>query len=97
MLTTHLIKTDPNLLILQKGCFRYFELGMTDGPAGLLSGLINQPLVLFAHFYSVAFVSIWIFFRESPIYLLPWTIIRSFLVFWTACVVIFPYIFAELK
>ncbi|KAJ5134755.1 squalene monooxygenase [Penicillium atrosanguineum] len=87
---------DPNLLALQRGCFRYFQMGYIDGPVGLLAGLIRQPLVLFNHFFSVAFVSIWVMFTETPLTQLIMFPIRSIMVFWTACVVIFPYIFAEI-
>jgi squalene monooxygenase len=90
---------DSRLKALQLGCFRYFELGgaCIDGPVGLLAGLIKQPFVLFYHFFSVALLSIWIMLKESPIYLLPLTLLDGIAVFWKACVVIFPYIFSELK
>lgn len=70
---------------------------MIDGPAGLLAGLIQQPLVLFNHFFAVAFLAIWVLFSESPVYKLPYVLVQCVMVFWTACVVIFPYIFAELR
>lgn len=87
---------DSNLLALQRGCFRYFQMGYIDGPVGLLAGLIQQPLVLFNHFFSVAFVSIWVMLTETPWTQLIMFPFRSIMVFWTACVVIFPYIFAEI-
>jgi squalene monooxygenase len=68
-----------------------------DGPVGLLAGLIKQPLVLFSHFFTVAFLSIWVLFRDTPLTHLILFPYRSIMVFWTACVVIFPYIFAELR
>lgn len=86
---------DPNLKALQRGCFRYFELGITDGPSGLLAGLIQKPLVLFIHFFNVAFLSLWLILRDSPVYLLPVSLIRCISVFSTACVVIFPYMLIE--
>ncbi|KAL1967705.1 hypothetical protein VTN77DRAFT_2962 [Rasamsonia byssochlamydoides] len=88
---------DPKLRALQRGCFRYFQLGMINGPVSLLAGLCKQPMVLFWHFFSVAFVSIWVMFTEAPLYRLPLTIFQAVAVLWTACVVIFPYIFAEMK
>lgn len=91
------LSLDENLQALQRGCFRYFQVGPVGGPVGLLAGLIKDPLVLVTHFFSVAFLSIWVLLTETPIHKLVLFPYRSFMVFWTACVVIFPYIFAELR
>nr|ATA67044.1 squalene epoxidase [Trichophyton mentagrophytes] len=88
---------DPNLKVLQRGCFRYFQLGLIDGPIGLLSGIIRSPLVLLRHFYSVAFLTIWLHLTSKPIYLLPLTLFECIIVFLTACRVILPFVFAELQ
>ncbi|GME61710.1 Aromatic-ring hydroxylase-like protein [Neofusicoccum parvum] len=90
---------DPNLKVLQLGCFRYFQRGgnCIDGPVGLLAGIIRQPLTLFYHFFSVAIYAIWIRVAEAPLLLKPWALVSSVAVFWTACRVIFPYIWCELK
>ncbi|EZF33561.1 squalene monooxygenase [Trichophyton mentagrophytes] len=88
---------DPNLKVLQRGCFRYFQLGLIDGPIGLLSGIIRSPLVLLRHFYSVAFLAIWLHLTSKPIYLLPLTLFECIIVFLTACRVILPFVFAELQ
>lgn len=88
---------DPNLKVLQRGCFRYFQLGMIDGPIGLLAGLIKEPLVLFWHFCSVAFLSIYFMFTDAPFYELPIVVLRAISVFWTACIVIVPYMLSEMK
>ncbi|KAJ5089149.1 hypothetical protein N7532_007833 [Penicillium argentinense] len=87
---------DVNLRALQRGCFRYFQIGPVGGPVGLLAGLIKQPLILFSHFFTVAFLSIWVLFRDTPLTHLILFPFRSVMVFWTACVVIFPYIYAEI-
>ncbi|KAK6336277.1 Squalene epoxidase [Orbilia brochopaga] len=89
---------DPNLKILQRGCFAYFQRGgiCIDHPVGLLSGVLRKPLVLYGHFFAVAFYSIWIMFRTSSPLLWPVCFLRSFAVFYTACVVILPYIWSEL-
>lgn len=80
---------------LQRGCFRYFVVGPVSGPVGLLAGLIQQPLVLVSHFFSVAFLSIWILFRETPLLeliMFPW---HAIMILYTACIVIMPYIWTE--
>ncbi|KAL9053154.1 MAG: hypothetical protein Q9162_004951 [Coniocarpon cinnabarinum] len=82
------------------------------GPTGLLAGLTPQPLVLFYHFFSVALLGIWIYIlqgmpRRAPngkpiaqktsILTAPMRSLKAPSVFWKACIVIFPYIFAELQ
>ena len=95
---------DPQLKALQKGCFRYFERGgnCIDGPVGLLAGIIRQPFVLFYHFFAVALLSIWIVMGNIMgsifgVWKLPLAVGKSLLVFWKACIVIFPYIFSEVR
>lgn len=104
--------TDPQLQALQNGCFRYFQLGgnCIDGPVGLLSGLIAQPIVLIYHFFIVALYGMWLYIigdtgkstqkAQSTLMrvgMIPIRALMSLAVFWKACVVIFPYIFSELK
>ncbi|KAL2835514.1 squalene epoxidase-domain-containing protein [Aspergillus pseudoustus] len=86
---------DDNLKALQRGCFEYFSIGMHRQPVSMLGGMLKKPQVLFAHFFTVAFLSLWMLIRDSPLYMLPVTLIRCTLVFWTACVVIFPYMVIE--
>ncbi|KAL2797026.1 squalene epoxidase-domain-containing protein [Aspergillus keveii] len=86
---------DDNLRALQRGCFEYFSIGMHRQPVSMLGGMLKKPQVLFAHFFTVAFLSLWMMIRDSPLYMLPVTLIRCILVFWTACVVIFPYMVIE--
>lgn len=95
---------DRHLSALRKGCFSYFERGgdCVDGPSGLLAGIIRNPLVLFYHFFAVAFLSIWIVMQETMGGLLgmwkfPLAVNESVMVFWKACVVIFPFIFSEMR
>ncbi|MCJ1399754.1 Squalene epoxidase [Xylographa trunciseda] len=90
---------DPQLRALQLGCFRYFQLGgsCVDGPVGLLAGIIRRPFVLFYHFFSVALLSIWLTFSEAPLWKLPMTLLESVLIFYKACVVLFPFIGSELR
>lgn len=90
---------DAQLKALQMGCFHYFKLGgnCIDGPVGLLAGIIRQPFVLFYHFFAVALYAIWIYVTGGNPLLIPLRAIASIGVFWKACVVIFPYIFSELR
>lgn len=90
---------DPQLKALQRGCFSYFQRGgqCIDGPVGLLAGIIRQPLVLFYHFFAVALLGIWLVWADSPLWALPMTVLSSIGIFWKACVVIFPFIFSEIR
>ncbi|KAI5777678.1 squalene epoxidase-domain-containing protein [Geopyxis carbonaria] len=95
-----LFAADDNYLrVLQRGCFAYFQFGgqCIDGPVGLLAGIIRQPFVLFYHFFAVAFYSMWVMFMSLPLLSWPKGVVQSFGVLYKACVVIFPYIFSELK
>ncbi|WPH02740.1 Hypothetical protein R9X50_00560800 [Acrodontium crateriforme] len=90
---------DAQLKALQMGCFGYFKLGgnCIDGPVGLLAGIIRRPFVLFYHFFAVALYAIWIYISSGSVLAMPLRMIGSVAVFWKACVVIFPYIFSELR
>jgi len=92
---------DPQLKYLQRGCFRYFQLGgnCIDGPVGLLGGIIRNPWVLFYHFFSVALLSIWVLITENGVLgaLTGKSLVQGTMVFYKACLVLFPYIFAELR
>ena len=51
---------DADLAVLQRGCFSYFKYGglCVSEPVGLLSGLIQRPIILVYHFFAVAFHAI---------------------------------------
>ncbi|KAI5282498.1 Squalene epoxidase [Ascosphaera acerosa] len=81
---------NADLAILQKGCFSYFKHGVYQGPVSLLAGIVTNRLVLFRHFFAVAFLAIWEEALKQPVYMLPVTLLRCLHIFWTACLVIFP-------
>jgi squalene monooxygenase len=94
---------DRHLRALQAGCFRYFEMGITDEPVGMLGGLIRRPLVLAYHFFSVAFVAIWVNGVSVcggsllGLWKLPVAVVDAVLILWTACVVFLPTCWRELR
>ncbi|EGW30897.1 squalene monooxygenase [Spathaspora passalidarum NRRL Y-27907] len=86
------------LKILQIGCFKYFERGgeCVDGPIGLLSGMLPFPMLLFNHFFSVAFYSIYVNFRHHGLVGFPIALIEAFQTIFTAIVIFTPYLWNEL-
>jgi squalene monooxygenase len=91
---------DALLTALQAGCFRYFQRGgkYVEEPCGLLAGLIRQPWVLVSHFFAVAFYAIWVRIGQSPVWRIPYVVlVESVLIIWKACIVIGPYLLAEVK
>ncbi|KAH8147719.1 uncharacterized protein LAJ45_08184 [Morchella importuna] len=90
---------DDRLRTLQRGCFEYFRMGgqCIDEPAALLAGIIRQPMVLFYHFFAVAFYSMWIMFANSAVATWPIAFVKSFGVLYKACVVLMPYIYSEIR
>ncbi|CAO3647643.1 unnamed protein product [Cunninghamella echinulata] len=90
---------DEDLAVLQRGCFGYFKLGgeCIDGPCGLLSGLIQQPMVLVYHFFAVAIYALYLEFKLGGWRNVHINFIKIFTVLYTACVTIFPYLWSEVK
>lgn len=93
---------DWQLCALQKGCFSYFQRGITEEPVGLLGGLIHQPLVLAYHFFSVAFVAIGIHAADTMggilgFWKLPLVLVYAIMILWKACIVFLPVFYREAK
>ncbi|RPD70011.1 squalene monooxygenase [Lentinus tigrinus ALCF2SS1-7] len=105
---------DPLLEVLRTGCFKYFELGgnCVREPVTLLAAIEQAPFMLFRHFFTVAFYSIWVLFTHprqvgvvdgKPILRrprpdeYPFLAFKSLQVFWTACVVFMPLLWTELR
>ncbi|ODV87581.1 hypothetical protein CANARDRAFT_6107 [[Candida] arabinofermentans NRRL YB-2248] len=86
------------LSLLQKGCFFYFHRGgeCVSGPVGLLSGLIPKPMVLFNHFFAVAFYSCYINFKEKGWLGFPIALWENIVALITAAFVLLPNLFKEI-
>jgi squalene monooxygenase len=52
-------------------------------------------MVLIGHFFSVAIYGIYRLFSNGRLIDFPQNVLKSFLVFFTACLVIVPYIWSE--
>lgn len=86
-------------LILQRGCFKYFQCGgdCVNEPVSLLSGVLPRPLLLVYHFFCVALYSIYCNFADAGILGFPMAVVRAFTVLATATAVILPFVLEELK
>lgn len=89
----------PEMKVIQKGCFEYFNLGgdCKNGPIKLLAGLEQSPMTLVYHFYRVALYSIYLMFKDGGINQFIPNIFRAFAVFYTACITILPFLWGEMK
>lgn len=90
----------PQLRALRMGCFAYFQKGITEEPTGLLGGLIHRPWVLFRHFFTVAFLAIYLHACDVMggvfgILKFPIAVIDAVLILWKACVVFLPIMYRE--
>ncbi|KAL2153172.1 hypothetical protein VTH82DRAFT_4327 [Thermothelomyces myriococcoides] len=98
---------DWQLRALQRGCFAYFKRGWTDEPVAMLGGMLRRPATLAYHFFTVAFLAIWLHLvdscRNAPLpplgalVMLPVALVQSVLILWKACVVFLPVMAAELQ
>ncbi|KAK3339348.1 squalene epoxidase-domain-containing protein [Neurospora tetraspora] len=93
---------DWQLDALRKGCFAYFQMGgaKTDEPVALMGGLLHEPVVLARHFFTVAFVAIWLHMCERVgsvwgLWKAPLVLVDAVLILWKACVVFLPTIWKE--
>ncbi|KAK9447007.1 squalene epoxidase-domain-containing protein [Limtongia smithiae] len=88
---------DASLVLLQRGCFRYFQRGgaCVAEPIGLLSGVKPVPFLLIYHFFSVAFYAVFCMFKDASPPQYPVVFINSFAVIYKACVVVLPVLYSE--
>ncbi|SPO05982.1 related to squalene monooxygenase [Cephalotrichum gorgonifer] len=94
---------DRQLRALRRGCFSYFTNGVTEEPAGMLGGVLQNPWVLTRHFFTVAFVAIWVnavdLVTANPllgIFMIPVAVVDAVLILWKASVVFLPVAWKEL-
>ncbi|GBC07817.1 hypothetical protein RclHR1_07710001 [Rhizophagus clarus] len=89
---------DEYLRILRESTFNYLRLGgiCVSGPSGLLGGLIPNPIVLIGHFFAVAIYGVYRLFINGKLIDFPQNISKSILIIYTACLVIFPFIWSEM-
>ncbi|KAK0735788.1 squalene epoxidase-domain-containing protein [Apiosordaria backusii] len=93
---------DWQLRALQRGCFRYFQMGRTDEPVALMGGMMHRPMVLARHFFTVAFLAIWMNSVDVcgnnafGVLMLPVAVVQAVMILWKACVVFLPVFGTEL-
>ncbi|KAI1828683.1 squalene epoxidase [Xylaria intraflava] len=87
---------DKHLAKLQRGCFAYFEMGWSADPMGFLGGLIQRPVLLAYHFFTVAFVAIWLDWKDTGLWKVPVLLWHAFCILWTASVTFLPVMLQEL-
>lgn len=82
---------DFYLETLRRGCFECLAMGgaCVEGPAGLLGGIIQAPLVLVYHFLAVGLLSVWILLSSHSLWRLLLTLIECEGVLIKACWVLF--------
>ncbi|KAK7745741.1 Squalene epoxidase [Diatrype stigma] len=86
-----------DLAKLRRGCWGYFERGVTGEPVALMAGLLPRPAVLAYHFFSVAFLAIWLDWRATGLWPWLWPLLlwNAVSVLSTACVVFVPVMYRE--
>ncbi|KAK4150807.1 squalene epoxidase-domain-containing protein [Chaetomidium leptoderma] len=76
------VSQDPTLVIMQRGFIRYVQEGEKNfaEPAWLMGGLIDNPLLLFYHFFRVALYAVGLHLRQADWIDIPMALFRSMLV-----------------
>ena len=84
----------PDLKVLQKGCFKYFQRGgdCVYTPVCFLAGVLPKPMVLARVFFSVAFYSIYINMQENGLM----GLLQGFSILLTAIKVFTPFLYSEM-
>ncbi|KAH7310765.1 squalene epoxidase [Stachybotrys elegans] len=93
------VAEDPGLQIMQAGFVKYIQKGPRHfgEPVGIMGGLVENPLRLFYQFFCIAFYSIGLHVHGSGVLGLPFALLESCKVFWSAVAILMPCIRDELK
>ena len=83
---------------MQLGFIRYIQKGgsCVEQPAGLMGGVLSNPLLLLYHFFAIALYSMWLHLRQSSLLHLPLTLAQCVMVFCKALSMILPFMLCEL-
>jgi len=84
---------------MQRGFVRYIQLGprYNEVPAGIMGGVIHNPILLFYHFFAVALYSMGLYLLSQSIYRLHVSLFHCVSVFSKAVGIIWPYILSEFR
>ncbi|KAF1991263.1 ERG1 squalene epoxidase [Aulographum hederae CBS 113979] len=98
-LYTLFVADDSQLEIMQRGFVRYIQRGgdCVETPAGLMGGVVRNPIFLFYHFFAIAIYSIWLHISSASMSGKPVAVWQGALVFVKAVQMILPYILSELR
>ena len=88
---------DTDLGKLRRGCWEYFQRGHTDEPVAMMGGLLPRPATLAYHFFTVAFLAIWLDWRATGFWPWLWPLLlwNAVSMLSTACVVFVPFMWTE--
>ncbi|CAJ0638760.1 11348_t:CDS:10 [Entrophospora sp. SA101] len=90
---------NEGLRILAEACFNYFLLGgiCVEGPCSLIAGLTPNPLVMIFHLVAIVIYGTWRIISNGHIMQFPQNIIKSIMVLYTACILVIPILYSEIR
>nr|CAG8510009.1 8045_t:CDS:10 [Entrophospora candida] len=90
---------NEGLRILAEACFNYFLLGgiCVEGPCSLVAGLTPNPLVMIFHLVAIVIYGTWRIISNGHIMQFPQNIIKSIMVLYTACILVIPILYSEVR
>lgn len=90
---------NKHLVSMKKACFEYFRLGgeCVSGPVSLLSVLNPKPHILIGHFFAVALYAVYFVYQSEPVWALHRVLYRSVMILLSACGILFPLLWGEVK